>query len=232
MRKYGLTVIVPVYNERHTVEKVLKEMARVDLSGLGISTRVVIVDDGSTDGSGELLEKLRGKYGFTLVRHARNGGKGSAIRTALKKADGDFVLIQDADLEYPPTYYPALLKPLVDGEADVVYGSRFLMLGRMYWLHLLGNKLLTLFTNVLYGARITDMETGYKAFRLPVLKGIPLESRGFEIEPEITAKVLRKGIKILEVPIRFKARGFDEGKKITWKDGLRALAVLVRLRFS
>ena len=227
-----LTVVIPVYNECGTVEEVLKRVAKAPLR-----KEVIVVDDGSDDGSREILERLSENAGPTdelrIIFHARNRGKGAAVRTGIARATGDWILIQDADLEYDPRDYPMLLAPLLDGRADVVYGSRFLGgAGQTrYFQHYLANRFLTFVTNLLTNQNLSDMETGYKVFRRQVLDGIRLRSNRFEFEPEITAKVARSGYRIYEIPISYNSRSYREGKKITWVDGLKALWALFRYRF-
>ncbi len=231
-----LSVIVPAYNERDTVEEILRRVreAPVNVEGAQVEKEIIVVDDGSTDGTREILTRVAQEYPeITVIMHERNQGKGAAIRTALQHATGDYIVIQDADLEYDPREYGILLQPLIEGKADVVYGSRFLGPHRAFlFLHYLGNKFLNLVTNILYDTILTDMETCYKMFRADVIKGIPLHARGFEFEPEVTAKVLKRGYRVFEVPISYSGRDFEEGKKIhPWKDGLRALWTLIKYRF-
>ena len=226
-----LSVIIPVYNEEKSILKVIDKVKKTKLRG--IAKEIIIVDDFSSDGTRRILEKLSG---LKVFFHQKNMGKGSAIRTALKHATGDIVLIQDADLEYDPKEYRKLLGPIVKGKAKVVYGSRLASirknLKKMYKLHYLGNLFLTAITSVLYGANITDMETGYKVFKKEVIRNISLKAKRFDFEPEITAKILKKGYKITEVPIDFMGRKFSEGKKITWKDGVKAMLYLIKYRFT
>jgi glycosyltransferase involved in cell wall biosynthesis len=223
-----LSVIVPVYNERNTVVEILRRMRAVDLP---LDREFIVVDDGSDDGTHQVLAQL-GDSTVKILTHPQNRGKGAAIRTALAQITGDVVLIQDADLEYDPDDWPKLLAPLLKGRAQVVYGSRMTGERRnMLYLHLLGNKMLSLVTNVLYNTTLSDMETCYKLFDREVLSSITLRSERFDFEPEVTAKVLRKGIRIYEVPISYAGRELDEGKKITWRDGFSALSALVKYRF-
>ncbi len=228
-----LSVIMPVYNERKTIEGIIERVKAVPLP-----KEIIIVDDFSTDGTREGLGAIKDSE-VKVLYHRQNQGKGSAIRTALAQVQGDIVIIQDADLEYDPGDYPRLLQPIIEGKTDVVYGSRFL--GEKFKLfgrgktslphHYLGNRLLTIMTNLLYFRRITDMETGYKVFRSETIKSISLRCRRFDFEPEITAKLLKKGCRILELPINYRPRSFKEGKKINWVDGLAAAYYLVKYRF-
>jgi len=226
-----LSIIMPAYNEEKTILKVIRKVKDAKLGN--IKKEVIVVDDFSRDGTRKLLERLQ-DHKLKIFFHEKNKGKGAAIRTALKHATGDIILIQDADLEYDPKEYKKLLKPIIEHNSEVVYGSRSASirknLEKMYKLHYFGNLFLTVITNILYGAKITDMETGYKVFRKEVIEGIKLRARRFDFEPEITAKILKKGYKITEVPIDFIGRKFSEGKKITWKDGVKALLYLIKYR--
>jgi glycosyltransferase involved in cell wall biosynthesis len=224
-----LTVIVPVYNERTTVAEILRRIRLVDV---GLLVDVIVVDDGSTDGTEKVLRVLVDST-VQVVTHERNRGKGAAIRTGLSRATGDLVLIQDADLEYDPDDWPKLLAPLLRHRAVVVYGSRFTGERKnMLLLHWIGNRFLSIVTNLLYQTTLSDVETCYKVFDRRVLEGLTVVSDKFDFEPEITAKVLRRGYRIYEVPISYAGREVSEGKKITWRDGFGALIALVRFRFS
>ena len=216
-----LTVLVPVYNERTTVAEVIRRMRAVELP---VVLQIVVVDDGSSDGSDKVLGAIEDST-VRVLRHKVNQGKGAAIRTGLAEAHGDLVLIQDADLEYDPNDWPRLLEPLLRGKASVVYGSRFTGERKnMMPLHWFGNRLLSLVTNILYRTTLSDMETCYKLFDARVLDGLTVVSNRFDFEPEITAKVLRRGFRIYEVPISYAGREHDEGKKITWRDGFERAA--------
>jgi len=224
-----LSVIVPVFNERNTVAEIVRQMRAVDLP---IEREIVIVDDGSDDGTRAVLAQLADST-VHVILHEHNRGKGAAIRTALAQVTGDLVLIQDADLEYSPEDWPKLLAPIFSGRARVVYGSRFTGERRnMLFLHWVGNRFLSLVTNVLYNTTLSDMETCYKLFDRDLIRDIRLRSDRFDFEPEITAKLLRRGVRIYEVPISYTGREFDEGKKITWRDGMVALWTLVKYRFT
>ena len=223
-----LTVVMPVYNELATVEEVIRRVL-----ALPLRVQLVVVDDCSTDGTGDLLARLRDELGFTLVRQPKNQGKGAALRTGFTHVSGDLVVIQDADLEYSPEELPALIELICEGRADVVYGSRFLGRHRVFlFTHYLGNRLLTTLTNVLYNTMLTDMETCYKVMRAEVLRSMTLQSNGFGIEPELTAKIFKRHLRVYEVPISYDGRGYDEGKKIGWRDGVVAVWVLLKYRFT
>ena len=222
-----LSVVMPVYNERTTVEEIIRRVVAVPMR-----IQLIVVDDGSKDGSGEILDRLQGELGFTLLRQA-NAGKGAALRRGFVAVTGDLVVIQDADLEYSPEEYPELIELICTGHADVVFGSRFIGRHRVFmFTHYLGNRVVTLATNVLYNTMLTDMETCYKVMRTDVLRSFTLDSNGFGIEPEITAKIFKRGYRVYEVPITYAGRGYDEGKKITWRAGFEALWVLVKYRFT
>ncbi|MCC6489614.1 MAG: glycosyltransferase family 2 protein [Candidatus Hydrogenedentes bacterium] len=224
-----ISVVIAAYNEAETVGEVI---ARVRATPYEVE--MIVVDDGSTDGTWERLSALSDTPGLVLLQHDRNLGKSAALRTAFARVSGDVVIIQDADLEYDPRDYAALLEPILDGRADVVYGSRFLGGPHrvLYFWHSVGNKLLTLLSNALTNLNLTDMETCYKAFRREVLDGLTIVSDGFGFEPEFTAKVARRGLRIYEVPISYSGRSYAEGKKITWKDGVAALLTILRFRIS
>ena len=224
-----ISIIIPVFNEQATIAEVLARVMAVDLD-----KQVIVVDDGSTDGTSERLEVWgrRQEEWVTVRRHATNQGKGRAVRTGLEEVRGECVIIQDGDLEYDPRDYPRLLAPLVEGKARVVYGSRFLGNNpRMFFTQRVGNVMLTWVTNLLYGSSLTDMETCYKLFARDVVADMTLTSNRFNVEPELTAKVLRQGIEIVEVPIAYTGRTYSDGKKINWRDFLSAVWTLVRLRF-
>jgi len=223
-----LSVVMPVYNERSTVEEIVRRVVAVPLR-----IQLVVVDDGSSDGTREILARLQEELGFTLVLQPRNAGKGAALRRGFEEVAGDLVVIQDADLEYSPEELPSLIELICQGRADVVYGSRFLGRHRVFMFsHYVGNRIVTMLTNVLYNTMLTDMETCYKVMRIEVLRSFTLHSDGFGIEPELTAKIFKRGYRVYEVPITYDGRGYEQGKKITWRDGLVALWVLVRYRFA
>ena len=223
-----LSVIIPIFNEKDTLQEIIKRVQNTDLS-----YEIVLIDDGSIDGTRDIVKEFQGKEGFKVVLHEKNQGKGAAVRSGFDVATGDIFLIQDADLEYDPRDYPALLKPIEEGLSEVVYGSRFLGASRrvaMFW-HMVANKLLTLFTNILYDTILTDMETGYKVFKRHVVENMPLHAKRFEFEPEFTAKILKRNYRIFEVPITFNPRDYDEGKKIGLSDAFEAIWALVKYRF-
>jgi len=221
-----LSVLIPVYNEKNSIKEILERVQNIP-----IDKQIVVVDDCSTDGTRELLPSLRDKD-IAIVYHEVNQGKGAAIRTGILHASGDYVIVQDADLEYDPNDYFKLLKLVIEGKAKVVYGSRFKGKGHFSTLsHYLGNKLLTWITNILYGVTLTDMETCYKLIPTDLIKKINIKANKFDMEPEITAKILKRGYKIVEVPISYKGRGFEDGKKISWKDAFSAIWTLIKYRF-
>jgi glycosyltransferase involved in cell wall biosynthesis len=223
-----ISFLIPAFNEQATIVEVLD---RID--ALGLDRQVIVVDDGSTDGTGVRVREWQSRHdGVVFVRQA-NGGKGAAIRAAIPHIDGDIAVIQDADMEYDPADVPALIEPILRGVADVVYGSR-LSGGRpqrayLFW-HLVGNRFLSLITGVLYNTTLADMETGYKAFRSDVLRSLDLRQNDFSIEPEITAKVCKRKLRVYQLPVAYYGRTYAEGKQITWRDGFKALWVLVRVR--
>lgn len=223
-----ISVIIPVYNERQTIEEIIRRVQRMQLAD-----EILVIDDGSTDGTREVLKALDGAGGVRVVLKERNQGKGSAVRTGLQEAAGDVLLIQDADLEYDPREYPNLLRPIEEGIADVVYGSRFLGGARrpILFLNMVANKILTLVTNILYNNILTDMETGYKVFRREVVQGMKLRANRFDFEPEFTAKILKRKVRVYEVPIAFNPRDYNEGKKIRAWDAFEAMWALIKYRF-
>lgn len=223
-----LSIIIPVYNEENTISELLTKVFRKPLPGW--VKEIIVVDDGSTDFTRKILKHWEKK--IHVIYKDRNEGKGSAVTIGFKQATGDIILIQDADLEYSPDNYPILLQPFENNHVDVVYGSRFLgsHLSTMF-IYAQGNKFVTMVTNILFNTNITDMETGYKVFRKRVLEGVIIKAKRFDVEPELTAKVLKKGYQIYEVPITYFGRKFSEGKKLTWKDGLIALFVLFKYLF-
>jgi len=224
-----VSFIIPAYNEERTIKEVLERVSALDLD-----KQIVVVDDGSTDRTPEILAAWAGRDGVVVV-HQRNQGKGAAVRAAVPHLDGDIAVIQDADMEYDPSDVPRLVEPIMRGAADVVFGSRLRggapQRAHLYW-HMLGNRFLSLVTNVLYNTTLSDMETGYKAFRTDVLRSLDLRQSDFSIEPEITGKVCKRRLRIYELPIAYYGRTYDEGKKITWRDGFKALWVLLRVRLS
>jgi glycosyltransferase involved in cell wall biosynthesis len=222
-----VSVVMPVFNERNTLAEVVERVLAVP-----VRKEIIAVDDASTDGSGEILARLAVERGVRVFRQDRNRGKGAAVRRGIDEAKGDVIVIQDADLEYSPEEYPDLLDLIVRGKADAVFGSRFIGRHRCFlFTHYLANLFLNLVTNVLYNTTMTDMETCYKAVRADILKKIPLKSDRFGIEPEITGKLFKRGARVYEVPITYEGRDYDEGKKISWKDGFPALWCLLKYRF-
>lgn len=222
-----LSVIIPVYNEVKTIEEVVSRV-----QATGFAKEIVLVDDGSKDGSTEILKSYQGKDGFQVIICEQNRGKGAAVREGIKAAKSTYAIIQDADFEYDPKDYAKLMPVIESGQADVVYGSRFMESTEyFYFRSLAANKLLTFLTNILYHTKLTDMETCYKLFKVADVREIPLHSRRFEFEPELTTKLLKRGYKIVEVPISYNGRSYDEGKKIKPKDGFIALWTLFKYRF-
>jgi glycosyltransferase involved in cell wall biosynthesis len=223
-----LSVVMPCYNERQTIEEIIRRVLAVPLR-----IELIVVDDGSTDGTRDILTRLSGELPFKLVFQPRNAGKGAALRRGFEEVTGDLVVIQDADLEYSPEEFPELIQLICEGRADVVYGSRFLGRHRVFlFTHYAGNRFLTLVTNMLYNTMLSDMETCYKVMRTGVLRSMTLKANGFGIEPELTAKIFKRHYRVYEVPITYDGRGYEEGKKITWRDGFVALWVLVKYRFT
>ena len=221
-----LTVVIPVYNEKNSLLEIIRRVQAVP-----IEKEIILVDDFSTDGTRDVLRDLERRE-FKVLYHEKNQGKGAALRTGFQRATGEFVIVQDADLEYDPNDYSKLLQPVLDGRADVVYGSRFSgQRKNMTSLHTLGNLFLTGVTNLLYRTSITDMETCYKLFRRETIQGIRIEGNRFNFEPEVTAKLLKRGLRIVEVPISYSGRSASEGKKITWRDGVAAVWHILRFRF-
>jgi glycosyltransferase involved in cell wall biosynthesis len=247
VKSLKLSIIIPVYNEVDTLRELLRRVRAVkvvvptgfDIDGnsgqsVRLEKEIIVIDDGSKDGSREILQEEAAQGDLRAFYHQHNQGKGAAVRTGFQNATGDFLVIQDADLEYDPREYRLLLQPILEGRASVVYGSRFRggPTKTMFFMHMLGNRFLTLVTNILYDTILSDMETCYKCFRSEVIRDIPLRARGFEFEPEVTAKVLKRGHRIYEVPISYTGREFEEGKKINpWRDGLKAIWTLIKYRF-
>jgi glycosyltransferase involved in cell wall biosynthesis len=226
-----VSIIIPVYNEEKTISSIIQAVKKANTCGL--KKEIIIIDDGSKDGTSVILKKMNA---CKIFFHEKNKGKGAAIQTGLQHISGDIILIQDADLEYNPQEYHTLLAPILEGNASVVYGSRFsnkfFFDKNMYYLHGFGNKFLTALTNLLFWSHVTDMETCYKVMTSEVAQTLHLECQGFDIEPEITAKILNQGIHIHDVPISFQPRSFEEGKKIKWQDGITAAKTLIRCRFT
>ncbi len=223
-----LSVIIPCYNEKETIQEIVDAVKAVN-----IASEIVIVDDGSTDGTRDILRAMPEDPMMQIIFHDHNQGKGAAVRTGFSCAKGDVFLIQDADLEYDPREYPSLLKPILEKRSSVVYGSRFLGGPRktMFFWNMVANRSLTFLTNILYNSILSDMETCYKVFKAEVVQNLPLRSRRFEFEPEITAKVLKRGYRIYEVPISYNGREWNEGKKIKWTDAPKAAWTLIKYRF-
>src|SRR6187431_1698431 len=223
-----LSVVMPVFNEKETIDEIIRRTLAVPLR-----IQLIVVDDKSTDGTRDMLIALQRELGFTLVLQERNQGKGAALRRGFQEVTGDLMIIQDADLEYSPEEFPQLIELICQGRADVVYGSRFLGRHRVFlFTHYAGNRFLTLVTNVLYNTMLSDMETCYKVMRTEVLRSMTLRSDGFGIEPELTAKIFKRHYRVYEVPITYDGRTYDEGKKIGWRDGVVALWVLLKYRFT
>jgi len=226
--RMNLSVIIPVHNEKNTVREIVHRVQAMDLAN-----EIVIVDDGSSDGTRAILAELDGKDKVRVILHEKNQGKGAAVRTGIQSARGDVMLIQDADLEYDPREYPNLLKPILEGNADVVYGSRFLGAPHraiLFW-NMIANKLLTFMTNILYNNMLTDMETGYKVFKKEVVADMKLRANRFDFEPEFTAKILKKKVRVYEVAISFNPREYSEGKHIGLSDAFEAVWALIKYRF-
>lgn len=226
-----VSIIVPVYNEKTTLREILKKIEAVHLGE--VRKEIIVIDDQSTDGTTQILEGIPRTENLKILCHRKNQGKGAALRTGFEAASGDVYIVQDADLEYDPEEYPKLLKPILEGKADVVYGSRFLSgphRALFFW-HYYGNKFLTFLTNLVSDLCLTDMETCYKVFKKEVLNRITLTSNRFGFEPEFTVKAARQGFRFYEVPISYDGRGYGEGKKITWKDGVAAIYTIFRSRF-
>jgi glycosyltransferase involved in cell wall biosynthesis len=223
-----ISVVMPAYNERDTIDEIVRRVLAVSLR-----LELIVVDDHSTDGTRDRLQTLQRELGFTLLLQAKNGGKGAAVRAGFEKVCGQIVVIQDADLEYSPEEYPSLVELICSGRADVVYGSRFLGRHRVFlFTHYAGNRVLTLLTNVLYNTMLTDMETCFKVMRVEVIRSMTLKSNRFGIEPELTAKIFKRGYRVYEIPITYDGRGYSEGKKITWRDGIVAIWTLIKYRFT
>ena len=223
-----ISVVMPAYNERNTIEEIIRRVLAVPLR-----LELIVVDDHSTDGTREHLQALQPDLGFTLLVQPKNSGKGAALRAGFARVGGDIVVIQDADLEYSPEEYPSLIELICSGRADVVYGSRFLGRHRVFlFTHYAGNRALTLLTNVLYNTMLTDMETCFKVMRVDVLRSMHLKSNRFGIEPELTAKIFKRGYRVYEIPITYDGRGYSDGKKITWRDGIVAIWTLIKYRFT
>ena len=220
-----ISIIIPVFNEEKTIAKIIRQINNV----VGFQKEIIVIDDASVDGTSQKLQEFKG---IKIIRHPNNLGKGSAIRTGIDSASGDYILVQDADLEYDPQDVLSMIKPIIQGKAEVVYGSRFTGPRRnMFFWHWMGNQLLTLVTNILYNTTLSDMETCYKLIPLKLIKSLDLKAKRFEFEPEVTAKILKRNIRIWEVPISYAGREYDEGKKITWRDGIPALWTLIKYKF-
>jgi len=228
MAAHKISIIIPAYNEKNTIRAVIKRLINADF---GIDKEIIVVNDGSTDGTQDILKEITEKE-VIVAHHKVNLGKGAAIRTALKHISGDIIIIQDADLEYPPEQCKDLIRPILDGQADVIYGSRFLGIHRVFMVwHYFGNKLVTFLANILYNTTLTDVEVGYKIFTRQALEGIIIRSNRFDFETEFTAKIFKKRLRVVEAPIIYYGRGYSEGKKITWKDAFPAIWALIKYRF-
>ena len=223
-----VSIVIPIYNEKRTILKILEKVEKSNT--LGLEKEIILVDDGSTDGTREILKNLESKY--QIIYHQQNSGKGAAVRTGFKKTTGDIVLIQDADLELNPENYPQIIRPILEGQTEVVYSSRYQEYNPHHYRHYyLGGKLISFLTNLFYGSKLTDVYCGYKVFKADVLKSLELENNGFGIEQELTIKTLKKGYKIKEVPITYYPRTRQEGKKIRWWDGLKAIWLIIKYKF-
>lgn len=220
-----ISIIIPVFNEEKTITEIIRQIQMVK----GLNKEIIVIDDCSTDDTINIIKDIKD---IIIIRHEKNQGKGTAIRTGIAKANGDFVLVQDADLEYDPQDILSMIKPIIQGKAEVVYGSRFTGPRRnMFFWHWMGNQFLTLVTNILYNTTLSDMETCYKLIPLKLIKSLNLRAKRFEFEPEVTAKILKRNIRIWEVPVSYAGREYNEGKKITWRDGIPALWTLIKYRF-
>jgi glycosyltransferase involved in cell wall biosynthesis len=224
-----LSIVIPVYNEKNTIKELVQRVLKVDV---GLIKEIIIVDDGSDDGTKEILKSINEPH-IKVIYHNTNQGKGTALRTGFNEAEGDIILVQDADLEYDPKEYPRLLEPILDGRADAVYGSRFLggPHRALYYWHYLGNRFLTAFSNMVSNLNLSDMESCYKVLKKDVLERIILKSKRFGFEPEITQKLAKLKARIYEVPISYSGRDYSEGKKVGWKDGLLAFYYIIRFKF-
>jgi glycosyltransferase involved in cell wall biosynthesis len=223
-----ISVIIPAFNEKNTIQEIIRRV-----QAMKMVDEIIIVDDGSTDGTRDLIANMDGKNNVRIILHEKNQGKGAAVRTGISVANGEVLIIQDADLEYDPREYPNLMKPIEEGMADVVYGSRFLGAPHraiLFW-NMVANKLLTLMTNILYNNILTDMETGYKVFKREVVADMKIHAKRFDFEPEFTAKILKKNVRVFEVPITFNPRDYNEGKKIKMRDAFEAVWTLIKYRF-